>query len=329
MNSMDGPDPHTVPIFVLGIMQRSGTGYLYNLLRLHPACRAGGVIWEDGLVAHADLLVTYAETVYENWPADWRVKEIMGPPDVLCARLGEGLISFLNSQTTTQERDRGEPTDHAEEGSSERLVTKTPSVENLALFFRLFPRAHLLIIVRDGRAVVESGVRSFSWRYESAMHSWAAAARTIRQFDSGTDRSRHRCLIVRYEDLFRSTEDEMRKVFSFLGLNAGIYDFGAAAKLPVRGSSESRERGQGDVHWGAEEQGPDFDPTRRWSDWGRGLHERFNWIAGDLLERFGYQQRTYTGNRLFWAAWNVVLDAKWGLKRAMRRGVKRVLRVVR
>ena len=57
--------------------------------------------------------------------------------------LGDGLVSFL-----WVERDR-------------RLVAKTASVRNVDRFFTFFLRAHLLILVRDGRSVVQSCMSTF------------------------------------------------------------------------------------------------------------------------------------------------------------------------
>ncbi len=312
-------DSHPAPILILGIMQRSGTNFLSSLLRLHPDCYAGGVIWEDFVVAYSDLLVRYADSLYERWNPAWRVEETMGPPDVLCEHLGDGVLSFLKAQassklaaTTPVRRGPGHSS-----CSSKRLVTKTPSVRNLGHCFKLFPHAQLLIVVRDGRAVVESGVKSFGWHYEQAMQNWATAAQTVLQFDQDMRDTHHTYRIVRYEDLVSSVEDELRRIFSFLGLDSERYDFDAARDLPVIGSSELRQL-EPKMHWKPVEKGERFRPTLRWAHWGRALHERFNWIGGQYLGRLGYAMHRYPTKQVRWTMWNVLMDARWRVKTGLR-----------
>ena len=90
--------PRNDPIFILGISERSGTNFLFHLLCLHPECHPGGPIWENYLTLHLDLLVRFAETVYEEWNPKWNVAETIGPSGVLLEDLGNGLIDYLNRQ---------------------------------------------------------------------------------------------------------------------------------------------------------------------------------------------------------------------------------------
>ncbi|TEU16559.1 MAG: hypothetical protein E3J21_10285 [Anaerolineales bacterium] len=304
---MSSPASLADPIFILGILPRSGTNFLKGLLCLHPDCDASAPIPEDHLVHCADLLVKYVNSVSWHWRPSWGAE---GQKDVLCQYLGNGLVSFLTSQIGGDETQ-----------VKRRIVTKTPSVRNLGYFFRLFPRAHLLILVRDGRAVVESSVKSFGSNYETMMRHWADAAHTVLRFDQATQSSDFKYLIVRYEDLWNNLEGELRKIFAFLGLNAETYDFDAAANLPVRGSSEFRGLGEEAVHWKPVEKTPDFNPLLRWSHWGRALHERFHWIAGQYLVEFGYEEKQCSANRLLWLVWNTVLDIRWRVRDTVQRRI--------
>lgn len=297
MTPMDSP-LCTAPIFILGIHGRSGTNFLADLLCLHPDCGLPAPIMEDYLVHHTDLLVRYTKSVYWHW-SSWK------PPfevdesfeDLLCQSIGNGLISFLTSQI-----------------NEKRLVTKTPSVGNLRYFFKLFPQAYLLILVRDGRAVVESSVKSFGWDYEETIRKWADAARTILDFDGNSKDSNVKYMIVRYEDLYSDTEEELRQIFAFLDLETETYNLDAAMNLPVKGSSAFHGQGEKSVHWEPIEKTSDFKPLERWSHWDRALHERFNWIAGQYLLQFGYEEKQYPTNRLLWAIYNRALDTRWRAK---------------
>jgi len=309
MNPSVGHDRELHPIFIAGILPRSGTNFLYQLLSLHPDCQVGGVIWEDFLLAHADLLVRYAETVQERWDLTWAVQDRIGQPvRALCRSLGKGLISFLQLQVYDEAQ--GQVSGCSVVPSSKRLITKTPSVKNLRHFPKIFPDAHLIIVIRDGRALVESGVKSFDWEYDHATREWADAARTIIQFEEETSKGECKYLITRFEDLVHDTEGELRRIFSFLALDPDKYDFQAAASSPVIGSCESRRAGESEVHWNPIQRTEDFNPVGRASNWGRRMHERFNWIAGKDLEQLGYRKKGAPRGRLLWNLWNVALDVK-------------------
>src|SRR5258708_4134927 len=140
---------------------RTGTHFLANLLCQHPDC-VKSPLAEDVLLSWSQLLAKYVRRTNEQWT------EIAGKPhdgydDLLFRSLGDGLISFLQSAKERADEERIKRfggTQHADL-ASRRLVTKTPGIDNLEYFFKLFPNAHLLIIIRDGRAVVESEHRSF------------------------------------------------------------------------------------------------------------------------------------------------------------------------
>ncbi len=60
----------TDPIFVLGIMQPSGTNFLKDVVQLHPDCGfPGHPLLEDYLAQSADLLVKYIKSVATDWNA--------------------------------------------------------------------------------------------------------------------------------------------------------------------------------------------------------------------------------------------------------------------
>ncbi len=294
-DEIDGSDrapANRQPIFLLGILPRCGTNYLLDLLCVHPDCASSSKVREDYLLYHVDLLFQYVSSVSDHWKLAPGAGSAMR--DRLYTHLGSGLVSFLTEVT-----DAG------------RVVTKKPRVENLEMFFKVFPDARLVIRVRDGRAVLESGIKTFRWNRESAMHRWARAARTILEFDEANKNSSLSYLLVRYEDLWQDLEGELRRILDFLGLDPTLYDFQASRRLPVRGSSTIRAQGDEQMHWKPVEKKPDFDPMSRWRHWNRARHKRFNWVAGRYLSRLGYGLQVSSSNRLLWSLWNAVHDAKW------------------
>jgi hypothetical protein len=100
-----------------------------------------------------------------------------------------------------------------------------------------------------------------------------------------------------------------------------VFDFEAARALPVRGSSFYLGPGHRSVHWEPVEKGPDFAPKERWRSWTRGMHERFEWIAGDQLRSFGYRTVVppVTGSRD--AIRHGILDILWRSRSVARTAV--------
>lgn len=255
------------PIFVLGATPRSGTNLLWDLLRLHPDCAAAREpIWEDALLVHADLLETYADRTADAWhDAGGRRGELRRE---LLASIGSGMTSFL-----TADPDR-------------RLLTKTPHVHGLEGFFDLFPDASLALLVRDGRAVAQSAADTFGGTVEGWARMWAEAVDVVLRFDEAHRDARLPYTIVRYEDLLDDREGRLRELFGVVGLESSRYDFEAAARLPVRGSSALRRDGR--VTWEPVRPGAAFDPKDRFASWAPRTHRRFEWIAGPQLRALSY-----------------------------------------
>jgi protein-tyrosine sulfotransferase len=291
------------PIFIHGIMPRSGTNFLWDLLLLHPDCGpAREPVREDLFLDHADHLVAFVEQVRASWDPRWGsfAPDI---PERLHAALGEGLVSFLWT-------DR-----------SRRLVTKSPSVRHLGRFFLLYPWARLLVLVRDGRSVVQSSMDTFGWDFDRACRAWADAADEILRFQRAEAAHSDRWRLVRYEDLVDDTEGQLRPILTFLGLDPAGYDFEATRSLPVRGSSAFGRQGS-EVHWEPVAKDATFAPKERWRSWPDEQLERFDWLAGDRLRSLGYTasppERSLTRT-----ARHTLLDWRWHTARAARLAVYR------
>jgi protein-tyrosine sulfotransferase len=257
------------PIFIHGVLPRSGTNFLWDLLLLHPDCvRAQEPVNEDLFLDSSDHLVRFVDAVRASWDPKWGTFAA-DLPDRLYASIGDGLISFLW-------------TDH-----ERRLVTKSPSVIHLERFFRFFPCARLLILVRDGRSVVQSAMDTFGWDFDRACRAWSEAMHTIHRFQQAESARMDRWCVVRYEDLVDDPEGQLRAIFEFLALDPVRYDFEAARNLPVRGSS-AFGRSDGNVHWKAVTKDASFAPKERWRSWHTTQLERFDWLAGEQLVAAGY-----------------------------------------
>jgi hypothetical protein len=286
------------PILILGVSQRCGTNFLGTVLACHRDCALTGPVWENFLLEHADLLTAYASRTSTHWSPSWGDIEPLRAE--LARNVAQGGLEFLRSLA-----------------GDKRVVAKTPSVRNLDLAPELFPGAQLVLLVRDGRSVTESYVKGFGWSHERAMRTWARGADAILSFAARpaveTAGVQHR--IVRYEDLVEDFDAEVTKLLDFLGLARERFDYGAARDLPVLGSSFAR-RNDESVHWRAVERTRDFNSVRRFAHWDRRLHERFDWLAGDQLERLGYQRVLFGDATRASTYRNRALDAVWPVRAA-------------
>ena len=300
-------------LFVFGMMRRTGTNFLRDLVCLHPDCGAVVPLHEDHFLKQAHNLARFVEEVHGSWRPRWGCPE--GLEEQLLRRIGSCLTDFLFSMTAEDWISRPWPDlegiERYVKATPRVLVPKTPSVQNLEWLW-MFQDARALVLVRDGRAVVESGNRSFGWNFEEGVRQWAEAAETVLTEIPKSER----LLLVRYEDLFHDLRSEMQRVLAFAGLDAESYDFDAAESLPVRGSSTFRG-GAAVTHWIPLEKTEAFDPIERAQDWTVGQHERFNWIAGPQLVKLGYERVAAKRYRRLRTIWNWFLDMRW--RRARRR----------
>ena len=303
---MQHEDPHSEPlivagndergpVFITGIMPRSGTNFLHRLICQHPACGAINEtpVREDYLLHHAGLLWEYIGRLrwqWGHWGADG---EFVEP---LARSAGMGLTVFLDRLT-----------------KDGRVVTKTPSVAHIDLFDRFFAHAYLLIIVRDGRSVVASGMSGFGWNFETATREWVRAARIVLNFRKKPAKAGRRFRVVQYEALNEQTPGELEAILRFLNLDVDAYDFEAAMETPVYGSSYHKD-GNDEVTWDPQQKSDRFESNERWKSWSKAQHERFNWLAGREMNEFGYELEY--AHRRPGKLKHTLLDLLYGARRA-------------
>jgi hypothetical protein len=294
-------DANAGPIFVLGMTHRCGSNLVWKLLELHPDCTLSP-IREDFVLHHADKLVEFVESLREAWaPYDASRHQRLTP------RFAQALLGELKP-----------------EGCG-RLVVKTPSVRNLDLVFELFPSARVLVLVRDGRDVVASGMLGFDWDFDSATAAWATAARTVTEFVRDHDGDRGRFAVVRFEELWSERRRAVERLLDAAALDPSRYDFDAAERLPVYGSSELLRAETGKPDWNGVTMPTGFRPTERWRTWSARRRRRFALLAGDAMRQLGYdcdEQRVSTLDAVYQRA----RDAKAATVGLLRRLVGRARR---
>ena len=273
-------------VMILGITQRSGTHFLHELLLRHEQCIGlTSALDEDYLLAMAAPLITYEQRLVRMWPPEYKVHQ---HPDLLMRSLGDGLAAFL-LRLSEAAREEGAPRADPEDGRERVLVTKSPSVWHLDQAFRLFPEARILLLVREPQAVVESGMSGFGWSFERALTGWASGAKTIRDVQNSELWRPDQVLLVRYEDLVSDAETELKRIFDFLDLAIGDYDFTTPDNLPVVGSSFFPVSGRGKEMWSPVVRNEKFKPLERRMVWTQRMLTRLSWTCGPYVDQFGYQ----------------------------------------
>ncbi len=298
-------------VFLLGVMPRSGTNFLYELICAHPDCGGTGRISEDFLIANAHDLNHYVNQVHESWKKLWWPHD-EALKDPLLKALGHGLETYLISLTSPRwlaEHPHNPKYLQGVKPSPPVVIARTPSVENLALLPKISD-AKVIVIVRDGRSVVESGQRTFGWFFEDSTQKWARSARDIR---SVTANHADQITYVRYEDLVNNKENILKQIFTFIGVDPNKYDY--QNETPIRGSSTYFNPQDG-INWQAIKETKEFDPLNRWAKWSRSKHERFNWVAGQELEFFDYLPMRRGGT--LWTILNLFLDLLWPIRHRLR-----------
>ena len=299
------------PIFILGLLPRSGTNHLWDLLGLHPDTELMRPVYEDHLVRWTPHLAYYVEDVSRRWSPEWEVSG--DEADELLRSLGDGVAAWISGD------------------SDRRVVTKMPSVQNAQLFFDVFRSSPLVVVVRDGRSLAESGARTFGWTYERAFRSYAGSAQVL--LDLQATAPSDRLHVVRFEDLVEHPEDTVRRVCEHCALDPDAFPYERIAELPVRGSS-ALAGGGGNVHWARTDKPEGFAPVERWHSWSPHLHRRFAQLAGEQQRALGYDLLDQPGSDtvaerlgdlrdgLLDSTWRDVRERLGRVRRAVPRAVK-------
>lgn len=176
-------------IVVLGAA-RSGTTWLHRVLSAHPAV-AGTALGETWLFPD----------VVPIWEG---LDRQVGREDLVVAvrRFCDRLLAAM--------RDREKPT-------ADHVCEKTPAtVWRLPMMAALYPDAHFVHIVRDGRDAALSMTRADAGRDDlaDAAQAWVAAVTEVRNNSGLLPRFRE----IRYEDLLAEPSASVREVWGWIGL---------------------------------------------------------------------------------------------------------------
>jgi protein-tyrosine sulfotransferase len=261
-------------IFIHGVLPRSGTNYLADLFEFHQAIHPHPRhFWEFPLLSVTDRVVE----LQNDFARVYRRNAEVLQPFEFSAYLNSGFMRYLQELV----------------GPNKTMLFKFPFVHYVSLFRILFPRDYLILLLRDGRDVVSSSMKTFrkglfKRKFSEYCAEWTCATGTILKHDVNGPRHHPRTLIVKYEELVSNPEGHMREVLDKVGLECDKYDFSGLRDMPVRGSSDLADQANG-VHWQPWKPRGKFNPVGRWRDWPEHRKQKFKVIAGDMLINAGYE----------------------------------------
>jgi protein-tyrosine sulfotransferase len=253
-------------IMVHGVMQRSGTRYLGELMKLHPdVCVYPRGFIELPFLNQAEAIRIIQARFLGAFAPN---REGIGADDFL-PLFGASFIAYVYGAVP--------------DGRTALLAM--PDVSSLAYFPFLLPYERPLLLMRDGRDVAESMVRSWpDFPFDEACIRWNRAARIMlmQQKLHANDGWK----IFRYEDAVNNTRRFIEEVCEYCDLDAARYPYDRLGEVPVVGSSEFKPEGR--VTWEPIAKPSDFKPIGRWQSWTEKQTRTFKRIAGRTLIEAGY-----------------------------------------
>lgn len=263
-------------VFLLGSGPRSGTNYLFRLLLKHPEVKPMKLGGEDFLLYFSNHLMDFTQKVSDIWNPSWG-----NDRESLNKALGSGLEQMLGLSSDTKEK---------------VVLAKTPLAGNSENVFELFPNAKVILLVRHGKDMIESYIKSFNSSFDVALWRYASEANSIIKFRKKfKDFEDEKFIVLRYEDIVQNIESEIERLLSFLGLPADSYDMQEALNQGVIGSSKLKDE-DGAVTWKKEfEKSDSFKAIGAGNDWSKAQKWRYHWVLNGIDKHFKYETNNYSG----------------------------------
>ncbi len=256
-------------LIIHGVMQRSGTNYTGELLRLHP--NLYGYPNKITEVPFLQLTKDIIHTQNHFFQIHIQNSDKIGNKDFL-PLFGASFIAYLYSFVP----------------AGRRMLLKVPSVEYLKYFFSMFPYETPLLLLRDGRDLVTTTINTWPQkRFEDVCRSWVDSVNMILAFQKHYPEENYNYLTVKYEDIVSDPDSFITTACERYSLDRTMYPYGKIKDLPVIGSSTIGKEGK-EVVWKGVSKPKDFNPVGQWGNWSSRQKRVFKDIAGKALVETAY-----------------------------------------
>ena len=204
--------------FILGLMPRSGTNWVYDMVKRSELYATIGPIWENNLLSSWSEFSEAADNWVSTWRPHWKENENQIDRLKLRSELEDSLIQGVLSFLRTQSSNSALP-----------IVTKCPISRNAIVSDEMLDHIQVVLIVRNPMATVQSGMTAFGWSFFGAVEAYIDSSKAVSGFVG-----RRGTLVIKYEDLVSQWEVESKRVLDFLEIPV---EGRQLARLPVRGQT--------------------------------------------------------------------------------------------
>jgi protein O-GlcNAc transferase len=184
----------------------------------------------------------------------------------------------------------------SKETSGKRLLEKTPRhVHRIGRIFRLFPKAQIIGMMRDGRDVACS-IRKRNGNLEQGVRRWLKDCKALEEYMNDP-----RLMVVRYEDLVLKSENTIGKILEFLNESGdpkklledqSAVSWSGASPVPAA-ERKLNERDLKHLERRKEQiNKPIYDGRGLWREqMNNEEHDKIIKVAGETLTKWGYSDQ--------------------------------------
>lgn len=273
------------PIFIRGLAPRCGTNYLGSILSCHHEVSAyPKSFWEFPPFRSHKLLNAYLLEIEQSPHVEGFVA------NEFVEYIGNAFLSYFDS------------------GDAFPLF-KEPSVIGMQEMFAMFPLARVPIIVRDGRDIVTSQLKSgFTLPRVHLAHpstcqrllpggdfrilvkQLARSAHALLAFLAYARKSSVSCsfFVIKYEDLVLKPSHVIPSLLDFIGLSHSGFDWALFEALPVRGSSFHKDSNNQMNFSTGVPRTKEFQPIHRYDQWSKAMLSYYDRMVGASMSELGY-----------------------------------------
>ena len=255
-------------IIIHATLPRSGSTFTSELLRLHTNITAyPNKLWEVPFLECTGDILEFQKNFFRGY--NQNINKI-GENDFL-PLFGSAFIAYLHSFVP----------------KTQRILIKRPIVDFLNYFPSVFPYENLLLLIRDGRDVVSSTIKTWSdLKFSEVCERWEKSTKQSLAFHEQNSNNVCGYMMIKYEHIISDPLKFVKTACECFGLDQRKYPFEKINDILVYGSSSHKREGK--VSWEPIAKPNNFKTIGHWQEWSEDKKQTFKEIAGKTLMAAGY-----------------------------------------